>query len=168
MVFLAGIAVNDIDEVKSSEYLVPQPYLAEGVSPDDNVSSNAFEDYKPQINVMPKLLFHSPISDEALFFAHYDVLTKKPASTANRLDPTDYFYLQTGNISRVNNPNLQPEKTIDYELGFQQVLNTRSSLKISGFYREQGNQVALVNRVGAFPQSYTTWGNIRILVPSKG
>ena len=52
---------------------------------------------------------------------------------ANRLDPTDYFYLQTGNISRVNNPNLQPEKTIDYELGFQQVLNTRSSLKISGF-----------------------------------
>ena len=154
-----GIAVNDIDEVKSSEYLVPQPYLAEGVSPDDNVSSNAFEDYKPQINVMPRIAFSFPISDEALFFAHYDVLTKRP-TTANRLDPTDYFYLQTGNISRVNNPNLQPEKTIDYELGFQQVLNTRSSLKISGFYREQRNQVALVNRVGAFPQSYTTWGNI--------
>ena len=44
-VFSTGIAVNDIDEVKSSEYLVPQPYLAEGVSPDDNVSSNAFETF---------------------------------------------------------------------------------------------------------------------------
>ena len=30
----SGIAVNDVDEVKSSEYLVPQPYLAEGVSPE--------------------------------------------------------------------------------------------------------------------------------------
>ena len=108
---------------------------------------------------MPRIAFSFPISDEALFFAHYDVLTKRP-TTANRLDPLDYFYLQTGNISRVNNPNLQPEKTIDYEIGFQQVLNTRSSLKISGFYREQRNQVALVNRVGAYPQSYTTYGNI--------
>ena len=154
-----GTAVTDPDEVKSSEFLVPQPYLAQGVSPDDAVSSNAFEDYTPQINVMPRIAFSFPISDEALFFAHYDVLTKRP-TTANRLDPLDYFYLQTGNISRVNNPNLQPEKTIDYELGFQQVLNTRSSLKISGFYREQRNQVALVNRVGAYPQSYTTYGNI--------
>ena len=60
-------------KLKSSEYLVPQPYLAEGVSPDDNVSSNAFEDYTPQINVMPRIAFSFPISDEALFFAHYDV-----------------------------------------------------------------------------------------------
>ena len=78
---------------------------------------NAFEDYTPQINVMPRIAFSFPISDEALFFAHYDVLTKRP-TTANRLDPLDYFYLQTGNISRVNNPNLQPEKTIDYEAWF--------------------------------------------------
>ena len=30
-----GIAVTDPDEVKASEFLVPQPYLAAGVSPDD-------------------------------------------------------------------------------------------------------------------------------------
>ena len=95
-----------------------------------------------------------PISDEALFFAHYDVLTKRP-TTGNRLNPIDYFYLQTGNIGTVNNPSLLPEKTIDYEIGFQQVLNIRSSLKISGFYREQRNQVALVNKIGAYPQTYS-------------
>ena len=60
----------------------------------------------------------------------------------------------------VNNPNLTPEKTIDYELGFQQVLSKRSSLKISGFYREQRNQVALINMAGAYPRSYRSWGNI--------
>ena len=68
-------------------------------------------------------------------------MTKRP-TTGNRLNPIDYFYLQTGNIGTVNNPSLLPEKTIDYEIGFQQVLNIRSSLKISGFYREQRNQVA--------------------------
>jgi outer membrane receptor protein involved in Fe transport len=133
--------------------------LAEGTSSSDNVSSNAFEDYTPQINVMPRIAFSFPISDEALFFAHYDVLTKRPTS-GNRLNPVSYYFLETGNVGWVNNPDLKPEKTIDYELGFQQVLNKRSSLKISGFYREMRNQVALVNKIGAYPQTYTTWGNI--------
>ena len=154
-----GVAVNDLESITPSGYVVPQPYLVQGVSTDDDVSSNAFEDYKPQINIMPRIAFSFPISDEALFFAHYDVLTKRP-TTGNRLNPIHYFYLQTGNINRVNNPSLLPETTIDYEIGFQQVLNIRSSLKISGFYREQRNQVALVNKIGAFPQTYSTWGNI--------
>jgi len=154
-----GIAVNDIEEIIPSGFVVPQPYLAEGTSSSDNVSSNAFEDYTPQINVMPRIAFSFPISDEALFFAHYDVLTKRPTS-GNRLNPVSYYFLETGNVGWVNNPDLKPEKTIDYELGFQQVLNKRSSLKISGFYREMRNQVALVNKIGAYPQTYTTWGNI--------
>ena len=37
------------------------------------------------------------------------------AGFGNRLNPIDYFYLQTGNIGTVNNPSLLPEKTIDYE-----------------------------------------------------
>ena len=154
-----GVAVNDLEDIIPSGFVIPQPYLADGVDATEDVNSSAFEDYKPQINFMPRIAFSFPISDEALFFAHYDVLTKRP-TTGNRLDPTDYFYLATGNVGTVNNPNLQPEKTIDYELGFQQALNKNSALKISGFYREMRNMVTLVNRIGAFPQTYTTWGNI--------
>ena len=123
-----GVAVNDLESITPSGYVVPQPYLVQGVSTDDDVSSNAFEDYKPQINIMPRIAFSFPISDEALFFAHYDVLTKRP-TTGNRLNPIHYFYLQTGNINRVNNPSLLPEKTIDYEIGFQQVLNIKIFIK---------------------------------------
>lgn len=154
-----GVAVNDLEDIIPSGFVIPQPYLASGISSTDDVSSSAFEDYKPQINLMPRIAFSFPISDEALFFAHYDVLTKRP-TTGNRLNPISYFYLETGNVGIVNNPDLKPEKTIDYELGFQQVLNKNSSLKISGFYREMRNQVALVNKIGAYPQTYTTWGNI--------
>ncbi|MFN3341548.1 MAG: TonB-dependent receptor domain-containing protein [Flavobacteriales bacterium] len=124
----------------------------------DSEIPKAFRDYKPQINVMPRVAFSFPISDEALFFAHYDVLTKRP-TTGNRLDILDYYFMDVRNVV-VNNPDLMPEKTIDYELGYQQVLTKSSSLKISAFYRELRNQVALINVTGAYPRTYRTYGNL--------
>tara|TARA_R110000737_G_scaffold97114_1_gene131259 strand:- start:3653 stop:7441 length:3789 start_codon:yes stop_codon:yes gene_type:complete len=120
-------------------------------------NASAFKDYKPQINVMPRVAFSFPVSDEASFFAHYDILTKRPTS-AGRFDPYEYQFLATRGRT-INNPNLQPEKTIDYEIGFQQVLSKTSSLKISAFYREQRNNVQLQNVSGAYPVTYNTFGN---------
>lgn len=151
-----GVEVLDPTTIYSPAGIAP--YLADNVSPSDEISSSAFQDYRPQINVMPRIAFSFPISDEALFFAHYDILTKRPTN-GNRLNVLDYFFLQDQNAI-VNNPDLRPETTIDYEVGFQQVLTKRSSLKIAAFYREQRNQVALVNYTGAYPETYTSWGNI--------
>ncbi len=120
-------------------------------------TADAFEDYKAQINVMPRISFSFPISDEASFFAHYDILTKRPTS-GTRFDPYQYQHIQNrSNV--VNNSNLKPEKTIDYELGFQQVVTKTSSLKISAFYREQRDNVQLINVTGAYPRQYRTYGN---------
>jgi len=54
---------------------------------------------------------------------------------------------------------LKPETTVDYEIGFQQVLTRTSSLKISAFYREQRNNVQLMNIFSAYPATYSTFGN---------
>jgi hemoglobin/transferrin/lactoferrin receptor protein len=59
----------------------------------------------------------------------------------------------------IPNANLKPETTVDYELGFQQVLSKTSSLKISAFYREQRNQVQLIKVYNAYPNSYNSFGN---------
>ncbi|MFZ5552325.1 MAG: carboxypeptidase-like regulatory domain-containing protein [Bacteroidota bacterium] len=136
------------------------PLLVNPNAPDDKDQEmiKGFTDYKPQINVMPRVAFSFPISDEALFFAHYDVLTKRP-TTGNRLDIMDYYFMDVRNVV-VNNPDLKPEKTIDYELGFQQVLTKSSSLKISAFYRELRNQVALFSMTGAYPRTYRTYTNL--------
>lgn len=120
-------------------------------------SSDAFEDYKAQINVMPRISFSFPISDEASFFAHYDILTKRPTS-GTRFDPYEYQFIENRN-SVISNSNLRPEKTIDYELGFQQVVSKTSSVKISAFYREQRDNVQLINVTGAYPRQYRTFGN---------
>ena len=54
---------------------------------------------------------------------------------------------------------MKPETTVDYELGFQQVLSKTSSLKISAFYRDQRNNVQLINVFEAYPATYKTFGN---------
>ncbi len=133
------------------------PYLK--VDPDAPLTSKAFVDYTPAVNIMPRIAFSFPISDEATFFAHYDVLTQRP-SEANRFNPIDYYFLQNRGSSTINNPNLKPERTVDYALGFQQVLTKSSSLKIEAFYRELRNMIQIRRLVGAYPSTYTTFDNI--------
>ncbi len=132
------------------------PYL---LDPDEELNSSAFEDYKPQIVVMPRISFSFPISDEALFFAHYDILSKRP-SYAARLNPLDYLFIYQNSSDLINNPNLKTEKTIDYELGFQQKLGNTSALKLSAFYREMRDMQQAIAVNGAYPIDYFTYGNI--------
>ncbi len=130
-----------------------QPWLLDPSQETPN--ETAFEDFKAAVNVMPRIAFSFPISDEASFFAHYDILTKRP-TTGARFDPFQYQFLTN---TTKNNSNLKPETTVDYEIGFQQVLSKTSSLKISAFYREQRNNVQLINVFNAYPQTYSTFGN---------
>jgi hypothetical protein len=158
-----GVQLNDPSALRTSEGIAP--YLLrnsdgslEGDLPGSSLTKEAFEDYKPVVNVMPRVAFSFPISDEAVFFAHYDILTQRPTS-ASRLDLFGLSYIQaTGDI--LNNSALKPTKTIDYELGFQQVLTKASSLKISAFYRELRDQIQLRNVVDAWPVSYRTYDNL--------
>jgi hypothetical protein len=148
-----GIQIEDPKVIRGATGI--QPWL---LNPgQETPSADAFEDYKAQINVMPRIAFSFPISDEASFFAHYDILTKRPTS-GFRFDPFEYQFINSRSAI-INNANLRPETTVDYELGFQQVLTKTSSLKISAFYREQRNQVQLLNVFEAYPATYKTFGN---------
>ena len=122
------------------------------------MSSNAFRDYDPAVNIMPRISFSFNISDEAVFFAHYDILTQRPTSSI-RFSPIDYLFLESRD-ALIANPNLRPEKTIDYELGFQQVLSKTSSLKISAYYKEMRDMIQVRNFTGAYPRPYRAFGNL--------
>jgi len=152
-----GIEVSDPTTIEAPSGIAP--YLASGVSESDDVNSSAFEDYTPSIIVMPRISFSFPISEDALFFAHYDVLSQRP-NQGVRLNPMDYLYIRNISSSTLNNPDLRPSKTIDYEVGFQQVLSKSSSLKIAGFYREQRDNITVINVPGAYPKTYRSFGNL--------
>jgi hypothetical protein len=150
-----GTQVEDPQVVRGATGIAP--WLTDDALEQDSPNETAFQDYKASVNFMPRIAFSFPISDEASFMAHYDVLTKRPTS-GFRFDPYEYQFIQSrSNI--INNANLKPETTVDYELGFQQVLSKTSSLKISAFYREQRNNVQLINVFEAYPATYKTYGN---------
>ncbi len=130
------------------------PYL---VNPEDSIP--VFSDYDPETVFSPRISFSFPISDEAQFFAHYDVVTQRPPS-GNRIEPIDYLYIQDRVGALINNPNLKAEKTVDFELGFAQTLNLKSSLTLSAFYRELRDMIQIVRTNYSYPVSYLTYGNI--------
>jgi outer membrane receptor protein involved in Fe transport len=136
-----------------------KPYLENPSN--TTMSTVAFKDYQPQVNYMPRISFSFPISDDALFYAHYDILTQRPADNTVQLDPVAYYFIGvTGSSGTINNPALKPEKTIDYELGFQQKINNASSLKLSMFYREMRDQIQQFRLSGAYPKTYYSYTNI--------
>ena len=149
----SGTSIEDPKVIKGAAGIAPWLLNPTQTTPD----ASAFKDYKAQVNVMPRVAFSFPISEEASFFAHYDILTKRPTS-GFRFDPFEYQFIQSRSAI-INNANLKPETTVDYELGFQQVLSPTSSLKISAFYREQRNNVQLINVFEAYPATYKTYGN---------
>jgi hypothetical protein len=123
--------------------------------------NTSFEDYKAKLIWVPRLSFSFPISQEANFFANYDVLVSRPTSNTI-VTPLQYFYFEDQGRTPQNNPNLQPEKTIVYEVGFQQKLNNSSALRLSAYYRELRDliQRRTILYVPAPVSAYDTYGNI--------
>jgi len=137
-----------------------QPYLQ---NQDDNFQARdfvptGFVDYEPQITVMPRISFSFPLSESAGFFAHYDVLSRRPSNS--QASALDYYRFVRSNGGTIENPNLKPSKTIDYQVGFQQRVSESAAIKISAYYREQRDEVNQRQYLLAAPISvYTTYDN---------
>ncbi len=143
----------------------PQPYVVKNAQGNiDKITdttfnpNKSFTDYTPQVTVQPRLSFNFPISDVADFYAHYDIYAQRPTSN-NYATPEDYYFLQQNANLIINNSNLKPQKTFDYEVGFQQKLNDHSALSLSAFYKERKNMIQVVPYLYAYPSTYYTYGN---------
>jgi outer membrane receptor protein involved in Fe transport len=163
-----GTPVNGPQEIEGirtglvfPKYQDPNAHEANYIKSRDYNTDASFQDYEVQVNVMPRLAFSFPISDKANFFAHYDILVQRPNSSTIAT-ALDYFYFveRTGQQT-FSNPNLRPERTVDYEVGFQQALSQSSAIKISAYYKEMRDMIQLrtffpVPIVG----QYTTFDNL--------
>lgn len=127
----------------------------------NSLTDASFQDYEPQVVVMPRISFNFPINENALFVAHYDVLSQRPTTGVSRLNPFDYLNLVNKDGSGIlNNPNLKPQITTEYELGFKQKLTDRSALKISAYYRELRDLVQTRAFTQAYPITYIAYDNL--------
>jgi len=146
----------------------PQPYLQRDKTKGRALTmrdaeydpNTSFTDYKPQVNVMPRLSFTFPIADQSMFYAHYDMIVQRPKTVGEiYATPFDYYYLSQNAGNVIPNPDLKPEKMIDYEAGFQQALNTYSAVTLTAFYKERRDMIQVRPYLYAYPQTYYTYGN---------
>jgi len=167
-----GVEVRNYNSLGSSG-AVPVKSEEQG---DNTQDSNyrldlAFEDYKTSYVIMPRLQFSFNITDNALFFAHYDVLSQSPASRisdgfiVNRSigSPMDYYFFSQNGGTAINNPNLRPENTIDFQLGFKQKVSASSAITFSAYYKEFKDQIQIKRLAGvngAQGNLYYTYDNI--------
>ena len=156
-----GTPVSSATIAQRSSEGRPQPAISA-----DSINQASFEDYTPQTVVMPRISFSFPISDVAQFFAHYDVLAQRPGqllpfqSSLLAAQISDYVFLENRPTTAINNPNLKPEVTVEYEAGFKQRLGARMALTISAYYREMRNMVRFRRFANAYPFSYDTYDNL--------
>ncbi len=165
-----GTVVNNPSALFSGSIITPYYKDAENrvldITVRDFDPDVSFEDYEAQFNVMPRLAFSFPISEDAGFFAHYDVLVQRPPSNTESTALNYYYFTSqsqrfSSEFDVAGNPNLRPEKTIDYEVGFQQKISNTSAIKVSAYYKElrdmiQRQIITNVPIVG----DYETFGNI--------
>ncbi len=121
---------------------------------DSQITEDMFEDYEPQVTWMPRIGVSFPVTDQALFFASYGVVSQRPSgrnfASINSLQGT----------GGANNNNLLPETTTKYELGFRQRVGARSALTISGFFHQINNLIQLRNLRDASPSGYSRYENV--------
>jgi hypothetical protein len=156
--------VEVLDPKVLAEGTDPQALLTDagkvGITDQAFNPNNSFTDYAPKITASPRFQFDFPINDDkALFYAHYDILVQRP-KIGNFATPLDYYLLPSftgGEI--IQNPNLKPEKTFDYEMGYQQQVGTNSVFGISAFYRERKDMIQVRPYIYATPKTYYSFGN---------
>ncbi len=117
-----------------------------------------FEDFKPSVTFQPRIGVTFPVTDRALFFAHYDVLAQRP--TSNQFATLDNYQFRLEGAGSLGNPNLKPQKTTEYELGFRQRLGENAALQLSGFYRQIDDLIQLRAFKNVFPNNYSTYQNV--------
>lgn len=140
--------VNSMSPAAAAQYI-----KSAGYNPDVS-----FTNYQAKYTVMPRLQYSFNITNQAQFFAHYDVLSQRPQGR-NDLNIAEYYYF-TEYTGIKNNPNLKPITKTDYEFGFKQAVADFAAVTLSAFYQETRNLIDVRTIQYAFPAQYITFDNI--------
>jgi len=93
--------------------------------------------------VVPRLGFSFPVTDKTVFHAQYGKFVQMPSLNNTYVGVANgAFILRGGNYyQNTFGWGLRPERTTQYELGFQQLLADNASLDITAFYKDITDQI---------------------------
>ncbi|MCE7933388.1 MAG: hypothetical protein DYG96_02220 [Chlorobi bacterium CHB2] len=115
-----------------------------------------------KFQVSPRIGIAYPITERSQFRVNFAMLFRRPEF--NLLYDNAYGDAQRGN-QLFGNPDIRPERQINYEMGYQSVIGDDYSIDLTAYYRDIFNQSG-VRYVPALPSPYLIYdvnefGNVR-------
>ncbi len=113
------------------------------------VTDNLGVNRRTHLRLSPRIGLSHPISTVAKVFLNYGHFHQWPSAIQLyrlRMDTRRGF-----RVNELGNPVLKPERTIQYELGYEQNLFDRMNLRMTGYYKNVNGEIGNVN---FYPLSY--------------
>ncbi|HSL87841.1 MAG TPA: TonB-dependent receptor, partial [Ignavibacteriaceae bacterium] len=132
-------------------------------SPDVNAPNANFEDVEAKLTVSPRLGISFPITDQGIIHFSYGHFYQLPPYNYLYANP---FFRGLVTSATFGNANLNPEKTVSYELGLQQQLSESIAFNVTGFYKDVRDllalqQIRVSTSVAYFKYVNKDYGNIK-------
>lgn len=102
-----------------------------------------YEDAKQRLKLAPRLGISHPISENAKLYFNYGHFYSVPTS-----DELFLIMKRATGLSDIGNPNADLAKTVAYELGVEYSISDMFLLHLSGYYRDNSDQLANIHYVG--------------------
>lgn len=96
------------------------------------------------MQISPRIGFSFPVTDRTVFHAEYGKFIAQ-AALNDLYDATTSAgrFLAGGLARQFPNPNLKPERTTDYQIGFRQMVGDVSAFDLSFFYKETKDLIVI-------------------------
>ena len=124
-----------------SEFLLPG-------NTDQNIESKISQERISQLRFSPRVGVSHPITEVGKIFFNYGHFYEWPSAAQSYNIQYD---TPSGNrVVNIGNPALDPPRTIQYEVGYEQNLFDRMSLRLTGYYKDISGEIdnAVFNPLG--------------------
>jgi outer membrane receptor protein involved in Fe transport len=124
-----------------------------------------FKRAKPKYQISPRIGLAYPITDRGVIHISYGHFFQIPPFEFLYTNPE--FEIEVGRLkSKIGNADLQPERTVSYEIGLQQQLSDDIAIDITGYYKDirnlLGTQIHQYLNVDKFARYINRdYGNVR-------
>ena len=141
----------DMDSLQWSEVFLSDLYKTYAL--DDSLEASTFprRKAKGQFHLMPRIGISHPITESSKLYFNYGHMYQK-------MDPDYYFQMRRRNdyrLSWIGNPELAFEKTISYELGFDQAIGKQYLIHVAAYYKDKNNQATTTTYRSVAGVNYT-------------
>jgi outer membrane receptor protein involved in Fe transport len=140
LVLNLGIRMDYFD-IKSHELVNPELPYAGGLDP-NKFDIDDFKVKDVEIKFSPRIGIGFPVTESTVFHAQYGTFFQTPELNDMYFGPFDWNQYITMDPQNGFNGGLVSEETIQYEVGFRQLLGQNSALNLTAFYK---NTKSLVN-----------------------